>query len=160
MKPRLFLDLDGVIADFDKTAEQILGTDNIYKFEFIWGADEFWRRINTVPDFFRKLEMKPDAWVLLSATAHMNRAFLTALPHVNPGTAARLKSEWVWEHFGYNMPIICYETKDKPKPCRPGDILIDDRAVNKAAWEAAGGRYIIHTSAGESVAQLRAWGVI
>jgi hypothetical protein len=49
----IYVDLDGVLANFDKAAEGILKTDNIYKYEFVWGPDKFWEGINTLPELLR-----------------------------------------------------------------------------------------------------------
>jgi hypothetical protein len=161
MKRRIFLDLDGVIADFDKHAERALGTDNIYKFEFIWGPDEFWNRLNAnAPDFFSHLPILPDAWVLMHAVRDLDPIILTALPRDNGEHVDKQKRAWVKGYLGSHVKVITCTTKDKPKYCSPGDILVDDRAVNKAPWEAAGGVYVIHTSAGETVHQLRQLGVL
>jgi hypothetical protein len=43
--------------------------------------------------------------------------------------------------------------------CRPGDILIDDWTKYQHLWLAAGGRWITHTSAENSVQQLLAMGI-
>jgi 5'(3')-deoxyribonucleotidase len=76
----LYLDLDGVLADFDRSACKMLGTTNSYKFEFVYGQDMFWERLNRDPHFFRNLELMPDAMILWDAVKHMNLAILTALP--------------------------------------------------------------------------------
>jgi 5'(3')-deoxyribonucleotidase len=155
----LYLDLDGVLADFDKAAGAAMGTDNIYKYEFVWGTGKFWDKINDDPDFFRNLEVMPDCWDLLGTVSHLDPAILTAIPSTNGDEVARQKKEWVEENLGGFNVITCL-TKDKPNFCQPGDILIDDRAVNRGAWIAKGGTYIIHTTAARSVGALQALGII
>ena len=158
--PTIYFDLDGVLADFDSRAEEILGTDNIYKFEFVYGPEAFWKGINSNAHFFLGLRRMPGSDRLLQATWHYPRAILTALPKTNGDTVDRQKREWVREHFGKGMKVITCTTKDKPNYCLPGDILIDDRAVNKAAWEKAGGKYIIHMSVESTLEQLKSLGVV
>jgi 5'(3')-deoxyribonucleotidase len=153
------VDLDGVLADFDKSAEAIVGTDNTYKFEFIWGPDVFWKKLNAKPNFFRDLETMPDALYLWNAIKKFNPAILTALPKVDGERVDSQKRAWVGKRFPGTEVITCI-TEDKPKFCKPGDILIDDRAVNRDAWIAAGGTFIIHTSAANTVTTLRALGII
>lgn len=158
---RLFLDMDGVLADFDKAAGMVLGTPDIHKFEFVYGAIEFWRRLNTVPHFFAILEPMPDAWLLTDAVAHLKPMILTALPRDNGERVAQQKRDWIQTRLGIPTErVITCRTEEKPQFCKPGDILVDDRAVNKAAWERAGGRYIIHTSAGNTLEELRQMKVI
>lgn len=158
---KIYVDLDGVLADFDKAAEDILATDNIYKYEFIWGADVFWKKINAFPNFFRDLPLKEDALKLWTTIERFNPEILTALPRDNGERVSEQKRAWVKHHLGSPSPVVhtCM-TKDKPKLCAPGDILIDDRAVNRDAWMAAGGTYIIHTRAYRTIMTLEALGVI
>jgi 5'(3')-deoxyribonucleotidase len=158
-KVKLYLDLDGVLADFDKSAGALMGTDNIYKYEFIWGTKKFWEKINDDPDFFATLEVMPDAWALLQAVGHLEPTILTALPWTNADEVARQKNRWVMENLG-DYPVITCQTKDKPNYCEPGDILIDDRAINRDAWIAKGGTYIIHTTAERTIGTLQALGII
>ena len=155
------MDLDGVIFDFDKAAEKILGTDNIYRYEFIWGSDVFWKKLNTHPDFFAKLELMSDARHLWAKIEHLKPVILTALPRENRERVDTHKRAGVRKHLGLEGDrVITCATTDKPKFCKPGDILIDDRAVNRDAWIAAGGTYIIHTSAMNTITTLKALGVI
>lgn len=156
--------MDGVLADFDKSAEAILRTNNIYKYEFIWGPDKFWEEINRYPNFFRDLEQMPDARHLWAKIKHLDPRVLTALPRENGERVDEQKRQWI-KGFdratgSVNTVVHTCQTKDKPKLCSPGDILIDDRAVNRDAWIKAGGTYIIHTSAENTLTTLRALGVI
>jgi 5'(3')-deoxyribonucleotidase len=156
--------MDGVLADFDKSAEAILKTNNIYKYEFIWGPDKFWEEINKFPNFFRDLDQMPDARHLWGNIKHKDPRVLTALPRENGARVDEQKRQWI-KGFdratgSVNTVVHTCATKDKPKLCQPGDILIDDRAVNRDAWIKAGGTYIIHTSAANTLTTLRALGVI
>jgi 5'(3')-deoxyribonucleotidase len=155
----LYLDLDGVLADFDKAAGAAMGTDNIYKYEFVWGTGKFWDKINENPEFFRDLQPMTDCWDLLEPVLHLNPVILTAIPSSNGERVAKQKREWVEDYLGEFQVITC-ATKDKPNFCQPGDILIDDRAVNRDAWVAKGGTYIIHTTAARSIGALQALGII
>ena len=46
---------------------------------------------------------------------------------------------------------------NKQKFSGPNCVLIDDRGDLREAWEARGGIFIHHTSALESIRQLRGW---
>jgi hypothetical protein len=163
----IYVDLDGVLANFDKAAECVLKTDNIYKYEFVWGPDKFWEGINTRINFFGEMEKMGDAGHLWAKIVHLDPVILTALPRDNAERVDQQKRAWVKRHIdvvtqeslGHTQVITC-STKDKPKYCKPGDILIDDRAVNRDAWIKAGGTYIIHTGAVNTITTLRALGVI
>jgi hypothetical protein len=155
----IYLDLDGVLANFDKAAGERMGTDNIYKYEFVWGTKKFWEKINVDEYFFAELEVMDDAWDLLGAVGHLDPVILTALPSSNSEMVDRQKRAWVEENLGYYKVITCL-TKDKPNYCERGDILIDDRAVNRDAWIKKGGTYIIHTTAERTIGALGALGII
>lgn len=157
--PTIFLDMDGVLADFDKGAERALATDNIYKFEFVYGQEEFWRLINLDPDFFSKLEVLPGADLLVQHLRGHDLKVLTALPKTGGQIVDQQKRQWIYAH-NFGLPVITCLTHEKPDYCKPGDVLIDDRAVNKAKWEARGGRYIVHTDLGSTLAQLKSMGLI
>lgn len=160
MTQTLFLDLDGVLADFDKTAGAILGTDNTYKFEFVHGNREFWRRLDEVPDLFASFDPMPDAYELWDAVKHLDPVILTALPKTNAASVDQQKRDWVSRHLGPTVRVITCETEDKPKFCRAGDVLVDDRAVNRSAWWAAGGDFILHTDARSTIERLWKMGII
>ena len=59
-QPRLFLDCDGVLADFDAGAKALLGMTPA-QFEARHGRREFWRRIANARNFYGTLPEMPDA---------------------------------------------------------------------------------------------------
>lgn len=154
----IYVDLDGVLADFDCDAELYLHTDNIYKYEFVWGPKKFWDKLNEFPNFFRELPKKADADHLFF-NLPWDITVLTALPSTDAARVEEQKRAWVHEHYE-GTPVITCQTKDKPSFCSPGDILIDDRAINRDAWIKAGGTYIIHTTAERTIGTLKALGII
>lgn len=156
----VYLDLDGVLADFDKRACEVLNGECHYRYDFIHGGDALWARLNAVPDFFRSFGLMPDAEALWGAVKHLNPVILTALPKTNPHVVDAQKRLWVAEHFGRDVGVITCETKDKPKFCEPGDILIDDRSVNKTRWDKRGGTFILHSKAIFTIAKLKQLGII
>lgn len=160
--PRIFLDLDGVLADFDKRACEVLDGECHYRYDFIHGGNALWARLNAVPDFFASFDMMPDAPLLWNAVAKRKPMILTALPRTNGDRVAQQKRQWVFEKLGIGPHrVITCLTEEKPRYCTlPGDILVDDRSVNKAAWEKAGGTFILHNKAVFTVAALRRLGAI
>jgi hypothetical protein len=149
-QPRLFLDADGVLADFDEGARQLLGMAPP-QFEAKHGRREFWRRIAGAKNFYGSLPEMPDARLLFDAVEHLEPTILTGLPLGN--WAAPQKVEWAAEHFP-GVPIITCMARDKHKHMKPGDVLVDDRENHRAAYEAAGVVFVHHRSAEDSVRQL------
>jgi 5'(3')-deoxyribonucleotidase len=157
--PIIYFDMDGVLADFDKAAEAVLGVSG-HKFAFTHGDAEFWRRVDAVPDFFLGFDLMPGARALWNATKGRQRAILTALPKTGADNVARQKRGWVASYLGPEVTVITCLTKEKPNYCRPGDILIDDRNVNLAAWEAAGGIFIHHERVTDTLIRLGQLGLV
>lgn len=156
---RIFLDLDGVLADFDALAGKMLNTNNIYKFEFVYGAKAFWEGIHRDPMFFQNLPLKHDALELWFAVKPYKPTILTALPHTGAESVDRQKRAWVKHYFG-DVEVITCLTKEKPDYCRPGDVLVDDRDLNRERWEANGGRFLLHQNSTATNLALYHYGYI
>ena len=58
MTRQLFLDCDGVLADFDAGARELLGMSS-RSFEDRYGKREFWRRIAGAPVAGREIKPEP-----------------------------------------------------------------------------------------------------
>jgi hypothetical protein len=101
-----------------------------------------------------------DADELWAAVKGSSVAILTALPKADAERVDKQKRRWVANRLDYKARVITCLTKDKPNYCKPGDVLIDDRTINRKAWQDAGGVFIHHTSATRSVHTLIALGII
>jgi hypothetical protein len=156
----IYVDLDGVLADYDKAANELLKTDNHYKYEFIWGPDVYWKRMHANGNFFGSLHLMPGARRLVDVLRPYGFTILTALPKTGAETVDKQKREWVKRLIDPNAEVITCMTHEKPDYCKPGDILIDDRAVCRDVWIAKGGTYIIHTDAERTIGTLKALGII
>ena len=152
MSARLFLDCDGVLADFDEGARRLLGMSP-RAFEATHGRGSFWKRLANADNFYGSLPEMPDARRLFDAVKHLEPTILTGLPL---GTwAAPQKMEWAAAHFP-GVPIITCMARDKHKHMQPGDVLVDDRENHRAAYEAAGVIFVHHKNAEDSLRQLAA----
>ena len=149
-EPRLFLDADGVLADFDEGARRLLGM-HPRAFEARHGRGAFWKRLAQAKDFYGSLPKMADADVLFDAVKHLKPTILTGLPLGN--WAAPQKVKWAAEHFP-GVPIITCMARDKHKHMKPGDVLVDDRENHRAAYEAAGVVFVHHKNAEDSLRQL------
>ena len=149
-QPRLFLDADGVLADFDEGASRLLGMrarDYIAKN----GRSAFWKRLAKARNFYGSLSELPDARRLFDAVKHLEPTILTGLPLGN--WAVRQKVEWAAQHFP-GVPIITCLARDKHKHLHRGDVLVDDREKHRGAYEAAGVVFVHHKDAEDSLRQL------
>ncbi len=148
--PRLFLDADGVLADFDRGARRLLGM-SAKDFIAKQGRGTFWKRLANAGNFYGELPEMTDARILFDAVKHLNPTILTGLPLGK--WAAPQKIKWAAEHFP-GVPIVTCMARDKHLHMRPGDVLVDDREKHRAAYEAAGVVFVHHKNAKESLREL------
>jgi len=149
-EPRLFLDADGVLANFDEGVEHLLGM-SFKRFEAKHGRGAAWKRLANAKNFYGSLNEMPDARLLFEAVKHLKPTILTGLPLGK--WAAPQKVEWAAEHFP-GVPIITCMARDKHKHMKPGDVLVDDRENHRAGYEAAGVLFVHHKNAADSLRQL------
>lgn len=150
-RPHLFLDCDGVLADFDLGVTRLLGTTT-EEFQARHGMGEFWKRLARAPDFYGTLEELPDAQRLFQAVRHLNPTILTGLPLGK--WAAPQKERWAARHFP-GVPIITTMARKKHLHMEEGDVLVDDRLNHRDLWEKAGGIFVHHRDAESTLAELR-----
>lgn len=162
--PHIFVDMDGVIADFDKHYDtlfndrrHIIETHPDKKFDYVE-----WEKVANVSDFFGKIPPLPDYRVLWEYVTALcpNRTVLTGIPHapvMQPQAAivAEAKRKWVGRYLGTSVEVITCLSKDKKLHIREsGDIIIDDWDKYRSEWVSAGGIWISHRSAYESKIEL------
>lgn len=149
---KLFLDCDGVLADFDTGARTALGGMTPAQYEARHSRREFWKRLARTPEFYATLPLMPDAQRLFDAVAHLRPTILTGLPLGS--WAAPQKVAWAEAHFPAT-PIITCMARDKYRYMERGDVLVDDREDHRSKWEESGGIFIHHENAERSIAALR-----
>lgn len=149
----LYLDLDGVMADFDGAFPTVFGVDHRSLLE-----EHMWEHINGHPSFFRDLPPFAGAVEFFQRVrAWAEPVILTACPKTNYAHVAGQKRAWVREHLsstcwvlpvlgGVNKPLFMHQ---------PGDVLVDDWKKNCAAWEHAGGIAIKHTGFESSLEAIK-----
>ena len=154
--PTIFLDCDGVLADFDGGAVRVFGM-HPRMFERRFGLKRFWARLASEPDFFNTLDLLPDAMELFEAVRSKNPVILTGLPR--GAWAEPQKRRWAERHFP-GVEVITTSAALKREHCHPGDALVDDRDKYRHLWEEAGGIFIHHQNAAASIAHLREHGFL
>jgi len=150
---QLYLDCDGVLADFDKGATAVLGASPT-AYQKRRGPGRFWAKLAAAPDFYFSLPLLPDAMRLYEAVRHLDPVLLTGLPRGN--WAADQKVRWAARHFP-GVRIITTMARDKRDHAKEGDVLVDDQLRHRALWEDAGGVFIHHKSAKQSLEELAAY---
>jgi hypothetical protein len=156
VRKQIYLDCDGVLADFETAARAIFGMSSD-AFEEQRGVAAFWKALAHVDGFFEHLAPMPDAMQLYDAVRDRSPIILTGMPEGK--WAEPQKRAWAAKHFP-GVPVIATMAVMKREHCEPGDVLVDDRDQHRKLWEDAGGRFIHHTSAASSIVELRAAGYI
>jgi hypothetical protein len=146
---RLFVDMDGVLADFDAHHAAVFGhrPDKI-------ADDVVWERVRAVPNFYFSLPPMPDMQELWDYVGGHDPVILTGVPSAVP-EAADDKRAWARRYVGPHVEVRCCLSKEKSLHATPGDVLIDDWEKYRALWIAKGGRWITHRTAADTIEQLR-----
>ena len=151
---KLYCDMDGVLVDFEGGYEKLTGID--LKGEFKKG-DDFWDPIKVAGvGFWAGLKWMPDGQKLWDYIKPFKPEILSAPSREESSRIG--KSVWV----KYKLPgtkLILRYAKQKQQLATPESILIDDRQINIDQWEAAGGIGILHTSADNTISQLKELGL-
>lgn len=152
MMPQVYVDMDGTLVDLEAGYEAAFGVRPSRTAD-----DVDWAKVRAIPGFYRNLPMMADWRTLWSFVTALPRApiILTGCPKLVPEAAAD-KRAMVFDKLG-DVEVICCPSRDKAKVLRdtPGAVLIDDWTKYRDLWIAAGGTWITHTSAEDSVRQLK-----
>lgn len=136
----IYVDMDGVLADFFGAWKKLIGKD--------------WRNIDDIDDALQRIRDKDDFWLKIPKTNNaMNLLGLVkklkgkynilSAPLANDPNSEPHKREWIKKHLKAFPPSKVIITADKAKYATTADgtpnILIDDFGQNVNKWVAAGG---------------------
>ena len=141
----IYLDMDGVVADWNGWVEQLLGIKIVDGHRL---PSTKWLDLKSHQRLYSELPVRRGAhelvdWVTDYADVTGDRVFfLTAIPkHNDMPWAPQDKIFWAQRYFPRIPVFLGPYASDKYMHCRsPEDILIDDRPSNCTEWRAAGGR--------------------
>ena len=162
---KIYFDLDGVMADFDRGVYELCGMD-AFSHEDDKSDDIMWLRIKEVGHFYDKLELMPGAKELfddLYAKYGDKCEILSGIPKPRRGivTAGEDKISWVRRMLSEKVKVNIVYKEDKPDYCTGEDcILIDDLPANIRAWEDMGGTGIINSGADDTRQTLVEMGIL
>ena len=160
---KIYVDMDGVVADFDKRFRDLSGM-NPSDYEAKNGKNAFWDFIDVEHKlaFWVGIPPMQDAQSLIDYVSKHNYEMLTA-PSIKKESLMG-KGLWIrnWTNKGLfpSKPKVNYRAaKEKHKFAAPNHILIDDKKSTIDRWNAAGGIGILHTSASDTINQLKKIGI-
>lgn len=166
-----FLDLDGVIIDWDRAVQEFHGLEyqppqhwnDVFDIVGLHGPD-FWEPIDNA-EFWENLPMFSWAESLLAMMENRHVCLLTS-PTIG---AAGYRQNWIQK----NLPNYFYEKRyliglAKPYCARPNAVLIDDSTNNCEGFKECGGEVILfpqpwnklgkyYQSGEQRLAYLRGW---
>ena len=161
---KVYLDMDGVVANFDKRFEDLSGMKP-REFEEKYGKSKFWDFIDeeNKVSFWVGIPEMDGAKKLVDYVKKYNYELLTA-PSVKKQSYLG-KILWVRNHsdlLGGKPRINFKKAKEKHEvksELTKNDILIDDRADTIGRWEANGGTGIVYNSADQVINDLKKLGL-
>ena len=159
--PRIYCDMDGVLCDFAKGVEKVLGT-SIDKWSY-GNKKEKWDQIKSIPRFWHTLPWAPGGQQLWNFIKKYNPHILSAYveetfdPNCIPG-----KSHWARTNLGIGTGRINLVKRMQKqnfatligKPT----ILIDDYLKNTSQFQQRGGIGIRHTTTSNTITELKKLG--
>lgn len=158
---KIFLDMDGVMCDFDGYTLARIGK-RLREFP---DSQSGWDAIAHIShDMFLHFDPMPDADELVYTVLELAEEYefgvgvLTAVPKLlRVPLAEQHKREWLAKRYPMLLEDfrIGPQAVDKQNHCKPGYVLIDDSHLNIPQWTAKGGCGILHTSAKQSISELR-----
>jgi 5'(3')-deoxyribonucleotidase len=147
----LYLDMDGVLADFGK---------EYVKYDPDRSDRKRFRQAVMEHNIFEKLDFMPDAIELLNHVSKLKNVDIQILTSmgthepVQASQAALQKTKWLKER---NIPYKANFVNNKAQKANyatPTSILIDDSVGCISPFIAAGGHGILHVNSSESISNL------
>ena len=165
-KPQIYIDLDGVLADFFGELWNMYQENNTK--EDAWEdlkrelspseQDKLVRSINNPIDFFANLDMLPGGKILITWLQKNNipfRILSAPLSGDKKSDSIEGKREWLNQHGLESVPAIFTSNKqDYAMSNGVSNILIDDFGKNITAWKKQGGIGIKYDDANDVIGQL------
>ena len=159
---KMYLDMDGVLADFDRGVKEICGMEPLPQ----GGKRDpqqdnlMWEAIREAGHFYDRLELMPGAKEMFDQIYGKyadHCEILTGIPKPERGivTAGQDKIAWVRRNLSETIRVNIVLRKEKLEYCTgPESVLIDDSESTIRDWQKKGGTGILYVSAEDTLKQL------
>ena len=152
----IYCDMDGVLVDFDRGYRELTGMTP-KEADLKLGQDGFWKPLDQAGvKFWLNLKWMPDGKALWQYLEPQNPILLSAPSREESSKIG--KRMWVKRELP-GTRLLLKAAKYKQDYATPNSILIDDRVDNIERWNAAGGIGVCHTSAIDTIKQLKQLGL-
>ena len=152
IKYKIFCDLDGVLADFERGVIDLTGRSTELQ-----TSSKMWAKIFSCPKFFEKLNPTSYCENLWNKMCLMGKQIPTILTGVPQGKKQYPieKLSWCKKNLDNDIEnIITCKSTDKYKYSNFGHVLIDDNFSNGVKWLHYGGIFIHHISPERTIYEL------
>ena len=172
-KYTIYCDMDGVLCDFDKRFMEFSNGMSPSKYESEFGKKAFWDLIKEKGEkFWSEMEWKVDekdpeadekdfkktGGKTLWEYIEKYKPIILSAPSFEKSSKDG-KEKWINSNLKNVGGIKLVPANEKQKFANPNAILIDDRTSNIQQWRDKGGIGILHTSANETIKQLKKYGL-
>ena len=162
-QPVVYLDMDGVIADFFGGVEKMYGVKHWKELTSVKTGGELKQEVIdriTGSDFFSTLPKFPsaDGLIQLIKSATGGKFSILTSPLIGDHeNSATQKKVWISKNIEKPDEVIVSGRKEKWAKQKDGtpNILIDDRPVNIERWEAKGGYGILYQANKDSIIKVQ-----
>lgn len=140
IKPRVYLDMDGVLADFFSEWSRLAGVKH---YKDINNTEETLQLVREHPTFWIDLPMLPHARALVKTVIEKYGEYrICSTPLAGDERSKPGKIAWIKKHLSDMPPaeiVLTHSKADHALGNGVANILVDDYGVNVNKWRAAGG---------------------
>jgi len=162
MEYKIFVDLDGVLTDFDKNIQDGFlrefnkenGTNikDGFEFEDEYGSIELWKRVGKLGiEFWSEMPWMKDGKKLWNYIKEYDTEVLTKPSKQK--ICKQGKQIWCKRELGNDVKVNI--SNNKYEYSKPNHILIDDLEKNINSWIDAGGIGILHKNTEDTIKKLK-----
>jgi len=152
-KFKVYLDMDGVIADWAKQFERFSGGTPVEKYEADHGKSQRYHFVKkNSPEYYATMPWMKDGELLYN---FLNCCDTEILSHATDPQATKGKLIWLKNNNVKLKPNLVGRSTDKAKYATSDSILIDDKPENIDEFVKAGGKGILHTNAVDTINKLK-----
>ena len=139
-KPLVYLDMDGVLADFFGDWSKISGVSH---YKDIGNVEQALQLVRDHPTFWIDLPLLPNARALVKTVIEKYGEYrICSTPLAGDGRSKPGKIAWINKHFADMPPaevVLTHNKAERAQHNGVASILVDDFGTNINKWKAAGG---------------------